>query len=113
MAVVWGSFRKNNKMALAIFHKILCRPRLEYGNLMWALFNRADQSLVEAGWPAARLVRPIQNPPYSERLRFLAIVPVETRRYGPSVLDIPLCSEPESNPAFLNVIQTSEPEDFR
>ncbi|XP_043196519.1 uncharacterized protein LOC122367478, partial [Amphibalanus amphitrite] len=47
LAVIRRSFVLINECTLPLLYKSLVRPHLEYGNLVWGPFNRADQKLVE------------------------------------------------------------------
>ena len=81
LAVIRRSFRRIDKTTLPILYKTLVRPHLEYGNLSWGPFNRADQILLEkVQRRATRLVRSIRHLPYSERLRQLEIPSLYYRR---------------------------------
>ena len=47
MAVIWHSFQLLDKLTLLVLFKTLVQQHLEYGNVVWGPFNRADQQLVE------------------------------------------------------------------
>ena len=47
LALVKRSFACIDTVTLPLLYKSLVRPHLEYGNLVWGPFNRADQKLVE------------------------------------------------------------------
>ena len=47
LAVIRRSFALKNEATLPLLFKTLVRPHLEYGNLVWGPFNRADQKAVE------------------------------------------------------------------
>ena len=81
LAVIRRSFRRIDETTLPILYKTLVRPHLEYGNLTWGPFNRADQRLLEkVQRRATRLVRTIRHLPYSERLKKLKIPSLYYRR---------------------------------
>ena len=66
---------------LPVLYKTLVRPHLEYGNLIWGPFNRADQKLIErVQRRATRLVPEIKGLPYPERLRRLGLPSLYYRR---------------------------------
>ena len=66
---------------LPLLYKTLVRPHIEYGNLVWGPFNRADQKLVErVQRRATRLVSSIRHLPYEERLRRLRLPSLYYRR---------------------------------
>ena len=43
MAAIRRSFQLLDKSTLPVLYKTLVRPHLEYGNIVWGPFNRADQ----------------------------------------------------------------------
>ena len=81
LAVIKRSFALIDKVTLPMLYKSLVRPHLEYGNLIWGPFNRADQRLVErVQRRATRLVGSIRKEPYEERLRILELPSLYYRR---------------------------------
>ena len=81
LAVIRRSFQLLDKTTLPLLFKTLVRPHLEYGNLVWGPFNRADQRSVErVQRRATRLVKEIRAEPYSERLRLLGLPSLYYRR---------------------------------
>ena len=81
LAVIRKSFSLINEVTLPILFKTLVRPHLEYGNLVWGPFNRADQRLVErVQRRATRLVESIRHKPYVERLQELKMPSLYYRR---------------------------------
>ena len=81
LAVIRRSFSLVDKTTLPLLFKTLVRPHLEYGNVVWGPFNRADQKLVErVQRRATRLVEEIRTLPYSERLRRLNLPSLYYRR---------------------------------
>ena len=74
LAVIRRSFELIDEFTLPLLYKTLVRPHLEYGNLAWGPFNRADQLLIEkVQRKATRLVASIRHLPYEERLRVLKL----------------------------------------
>ena len=81
LAVVRRSFASLDTFTLPLLYKTLVRPHIEYGNLVWGPFNRADQKLVErVQRRATRLVSSIRHLPYEERLRRLRLPSLYYRR---------------------------------
>ena len=81
LAVIRRSFAHLDDVTLPLLFKTLVRPHLEYGNLIWGPFNRADQRLVErVQRRATRLVERIRHKPYEERLRCLDLPSLYYRR---------------------------------
>ena len=67
MAVIRRSLNLLDRSTLPMLLEALVQPHLEYGNLVWGRFNRADQRLVErVQRPAIKLVSPgSKTPPVS------------------------------------------------
>ena len=81
LAVIRRSFSLINEITLPLLFKTLVRPHLEYGNLVWGPFNRADQRLIErVQRRATRLVENIRHEPYVQRLRMLKMPSLYYRR---------------------------------
>ena len=81
MAVIRRSFELIDEFALPLLYKTLVRPHLEYGNVAWGPFNRADQLLVErVQRRATRQVSSISHRPYEERLEVLKLPSLFYRR---------------------------------
>ena len=81
LAVIRRSFALLDEDTLPMLFKTLVRPHLEYGNLIWGPFNRADQRRVErVQRRATRLVGNIRQRPYEERLRLLGLPSLYYRR---------------------------------
>ena len=81
LAVIRRSFALINEETLPLLFKSLVRPHLEYGNLVWGPFNRADQRAVErVQRRATRLVVSIRNLDYQTRLRLLKLPSLYYRR---------------------------------
>ena len=81
LAVIRRSFALIDERTLPLLFKTLVRPHLEYGNLVWGPFNRADQKRVERTQRrATRLVASIRLLPYQERLRILKLPSLYYRR---------------------------------
>ena len=81
LAVIRRSFALIDEVTLPMLYKSLVRPHLEYGNLIWGPFNRADQRLVErVQRRATRMVRNLRHKPYVERLRLLELPSLYYRR---------------------------------
>ena len=80
-AVVRRSFQHLDKFTIPLLFKSLVRPHIEYGNIVWGPFNRADQQLVErVQRRATRLVPELRGRPYSDRLRELKLPSLYYRR---------------------------------
>ena len=74
LALVKRSFACIDSVTLPLLYKSLVRPHLEYGNLIWGLFNRADQKLIErVQHRATKLVPELLHLPYLERLQRLSL----------------------------------------
>ena len=72
LALVRRSFVCIDSVTLPLLFKTLVRPHLEYGNLIWGPFNRADQKQIErVQRRATRLVPEVKHLAYQERLRRL------------------------------------------
>ncbi|XP_043200105.1 uncharacterized protein LOC122369431 [Amphibalanus amphitrite] len=68
-------------MTLPILFKTLVRPLLEYGNIVWGPFNRADQLLIErVQRRATKLVQEVRHLPYQERLKSMKLPSLHYRR---------------------------------
>lgn len=81
LAVIRRSFKKIDRETLPLLYKTLVRPHLEYGNLTWGPFNRADQQLVErVQRRATRMVMDIREKPYCQRLQDLDLPSLYYRR---------------------------------
>ena len=81
LAVIRRSFALINETTLPLLFKTLVRPHLEYGNLIWGPFNRADQRLIErVQRRATRLVECIRHQPYVKRLKHLGLPSLYYRR---------------------------------
>ena len=81
LAVIRRSFAVINQHTLPLLFKALVRPHLEYGNLVWGPFNRADQKLVERiQRRATRMVSSLRHLPYEKRLRALQLPSLYYRR---------------------------------
>ena len=81
LAVIRRSFSLLDEGTLPLLFTTLVRPHLEYGNLIWGPFNRADQRLIErVQRRATRLVASIRHRPYQDRLRILQLPSLYYRR---------------------------------
>ena len=81
LALIKRSFLCIDAVTLPALYKTLVRPHLEYGNLIWGPFNRADQKLIErVQRRATKLVQVIRHLPYEERLKQLNIPSLHYRR---------------------------------
>ena len=81
LAVIRRSFVLFDEVTLPMLYKTMVRPHLEYGNIIWGPFNRADQKLVErVQRRATRLVEHLRQRPYAERLRCLKLPSLYYRR---------------------------------
>ena len=81
MAVIRRSFQLLDRSTLPILFKTLVRPHLEYGNIIWGPFNRADQQLVErVQRRATKMVPELRHLPYTMRLRALKLPSLYHRR---------------------------------
>ena len=67
LALVKRSFLCISTTTLPLLYKSLIRPHIEYGNLIWGPFNRADQKLIERVQRRATMMVPeLRNLPYQE-----------------------------------------------
>ena len=81
LAVIRRSFVLIDEYTLPLLFKSLVRPHLEYGNLVWGPFNRADQRAIErVQRRATRLVTSIRHHDYQTRLRILKLPSLYYRR---------------------------------
>ena len=81
LAVIRRSFAILDSTTLPLLFKTLVRPHLEYGNIVWGPFNRADEKLVErVQRRATKLVQDVRTLPYPERLRLLDLPSLYYRR---------------------------------
>ena len=81
LAVIKRSFELIDDCTLPLLYKALVRPHLEFGNVAWGPFNRADQLLVErVQRRATRLVTSLRHRPYEERLKALNLPSMFYRR---------------------------------
>ena len=89
LALVRRSFRCIDMVTLPPLYKTLVRPHLEYRNLTWGPFNRADQRLIErVQRRATKLVPELKCLPYQERLRHLKLPYLYHRRRRGDMIDI-------------------------
>ena len=80
LAVIRRSFQLLDKSTMPVLFKTLVRP-LEYGNIVWGPFNRADQQRVErVQRRATKLVPELRHLPYQQRLRILNLPSLYFRR---------------------------------
>ena len=81
LAIIRRSFVLIDETTLPLLYKSIVRPHLEYGNLVWGPFNRADQKAVErVQRRATRLVPSIRHLEYETRLRLLRLPSLYYRR---------------------------------
>ena len=81
LALVKQSFLCISTTTLPLLYKTLVRPHIEYGNLIWGPFNRADQKLIErVQRRATKLVPELRDLPYPERLKHLDLPSLYHRR---------------------------------
>ena len=74
MAVMYRSFQLLDRSTLPILYKTLFRPHLEYGNIIWGPFNRADRQLVErVQRRATKMIPELRHMPYPLRLKALKV----------------------------------------
>ena len=75
LSLVRRAFANIDEHTMPLLFKTLVRPHLEYGNLIWGPFNRADEKLVErVQRRATKMVESIRSKPYqawSEKSTFL------------------------------------------
>ena len=70
-----------------LLYKSLVRPHLEYGNIIWGPFNKADQVLVErVQRRATRLIPSLCDLPYESRMKKLKLPSFMYRRKGGDML---------------------------
>ena len=82
LAVIRRSFQLLDKTTLPMLFKTLVRPHLEYGNIVWGPFNRADQQLIErVQRRATKMVPDLRHLPYPQRLRTLKLPSLYYRRH--------------------------------
>ena len=81
LAIIRRLFELIDKFILPLLYKTLVRPHLEFGNVAWGPFNRADQLLVErVQRRATHLVASLRHRPYEERLEALKLPSLFYRR---------------------------------
>ena len=81
LAIICKSFQLLDRSTLPMLFKTLVRPHLEYGNIVWGPFNRADQKLVErVQRRATKKVPDLRHLPYQHRLKALKLPSLYYRR---------------------------------
>ena len=81
LGVVRRVFSNLDSETLPLLYKALVRPHLEYGNLIWGPFNRADQLALErVQRRATRYVESVAHLSYSDRLKALKLPSLMYRR---------------------------------
>ena len=74
LAVIRRSFARIDQQTLPVLYKSLVRPHLEFGNLVWGHFNRADEKLVERVQHRATCMVPdLCHVAYKEQLEALQL----------------------------------------
>ena len=81
LSVIRRSFLTLDSTTLPLLFKTLVRPHLEFGNVIWGPYNRADQQQVErVQRRATKLVPELRSLPYTARLRVLGLPSLYYRR---------------------------------
>ena len=81
LAVIRRSFELLDETTVPLLFKTLVRPHLEFGNVVWGPFNRADQLLIErVQRRATRLVPTVRPLTYEQRLEALKLPSLFYRR---------------------------------
>ena len=89
LGVIRRSFELIDRTTLPLLFKTLVRPHLEYGNLVWGPFNRADQQQVErVQRRATKLVPDLRDRPYPARLQALGMPSLYHRRRRGDVIAV-------------------------
>ena len=89
LGVIKRLFELIDMHTLALLYKALVRPHLEFGNVAWGPFNRADQLLVErVQRRATRLIPGLRHRPYEERLEALDLPSLLYRRRREDVIQV-------------------------
>ena len=92
LAVILWSFQLHDKLTMPVLFKTLVRPHLEYGNIVWGPFNRADQQRVEREQRrATKLVPELRHLPYQQRLRILNLPSLYYRRRRGDMIAVYRC----------------------
>ena len=74
LAVIRRSFALLTEHTLVLLYKTIVRPHLEFGNVIWGPFNRADQKMLERiQRRATKLVPGIRDLSYPQRLQRLKL----------------------------------------
>lgn len=89
LAVIRRSFANLDQTTLPRLYKAIVRPLVEYGNVSWGPFNRADQKLIErVQRRATRIVPTLRQAHYTDRLRALRLPSLYYRRRRGDMLKI-------------------------
>ena len=81
LAIISKSFANLDLLMFPILYKVLVRPILEYGNVVWGPFFVTDQIAIEkVQRRATKLVTSIRELPYNERLSTLKLPSLYYRR---------------------------------
>lgn len=106
LAVIRRSFALIDETTLPMLFKTLVRPHLEYGNLVWGPFNRADQRAIErVQRRATRLVSNIRHLEYQARLRHLKLPSLYYRRRRGDMIHVYLMLHGGVDVSTLNMFE--------
>ena len=81
MAIIKRSFNLLDNTTLPSLFKTHVRPLLEYSNIVWRPFNRANQLTIERVWRrATKMVQEVRHLSYQDRLKSLKLPSLHYRR---------------------------------
>ena len=87
LGAIRRAFVHMDAKTLPLLYKSLVRPHLEYANIIWGPFNKADQVLVErVQRRATRLIPSLRDLSYENRMRKLKLPSLMYRRKRGDVL---------------------------
>ena len=81
LGIIKKSYVTRDARTMSTLYKALVRPHLEYANVIWGPFFKADMEMVEAvQHRATKLIPELRNFPYEDRLRNLELPSLTYRR---------------------------------
>ena len=89
IGIIKRTFMHMDKDIFSMLYKAFVRPHLEYGNIIWyPRLKRQSAALERVQRRATKLVKGIQNLSYEDRLRFLEIPTLKTRRLRGDLIQV-------------------------
>jgi len=87
LGLIGKLFINLNFQTLPYLYKVIVRPTLEYGNIIWGPFHKGDENLIkQIQRKATRLVTSISHLSYEEQLRHLNLPSLNYRRYHGDII---------------------------